>query len=47
MANTTKPTVDKKELENAQNLWHTFTKWSKWGTIAIVIALALMALFLI
>jgi len=47
MAKTSKPEFDPKELDNAQKLWKTFTEWSKWGTLAVVIIVALMALFLV
>jgi len=47
MANTKKPEVTKEQIEHANSLWINFTVWMKWGVIAIVISLALMALFLV
>ncbi len=47
MANQTKPEYSKESLDDAKKLWATFTQWSKYGTIAIVVILAIMALFLI
>ena len=47
MANTKKPEVTKAQIDQATSLWHSFTRWSKWGVIAIIISLALMALFLL
>lgn len=39
--------VDPKALEEAQNFWHVFTEATKYGIVAIVIVLALMAIFLV
>jgi len=47
MANAQKPEVTKEQVEHAQNLWHNFTKSTKWSVIAVIICLALMALLLV
>jgi len=47
MGQSKQPEYDKKELENAKALWEKFTTYSKWGIVATVILLALMALFLV
>jgi len=33
--------------ESHKNTWKTFTKFVLWGTVAVVIVLVLMAIFLI
>lgn len=43
----TPATVDPQALANAQQLWAAFTHYSKYGIIAVVVLLALMALFLL
>ena len=39
--------VDPAALANAQQLWAAFTHYSKYGIIAVVVLLALMAIFLV
>ncbi len=39
--------VDPAALADAQNLWAAFVHYSKYGIIAVVVILALMALFLL
>jgi hypothetical protein len=39
-------TADPKELEKAQELWGSFTNLMKWGSIATIILVVLMAAFL-
>ena len=34
-------------LEEHQAMWASFMKWSVYGTVAVIIALALMAAFLL
>ena len=36
--------VDKKELEHAQKLWDNFGVATKWGIIAIVVALVVLGI---
>ena len=33
--------------ENHQNPWNNFTKFVLWGTVAVIIVLILMAIFLL
>lgn len=47
MAETKKPNVTKAEIENSQALWTSFTEFMKWGVIAVIVVLALMAAFLL
>lgn len=47
MATAKKPQVTKEAIENANNLWSSFMKWTTWGVLAIIGCLALMALFLL
>ena len=47
MGQSKQPEYDKKELENAKNLWGKFTFFSKWSVLAICISLALMAWLLV
>jgi len=47
MANAKKPEVTKEEIEHAAALWKNFTVWAKWGVIATMALLALMALTLV
>ncbi len=47
MAKSTKPEYSKEELHNAKNLYSKFLSYSKWGIIATIAILALMALFLV
>jgi hypothetical protein len=44
MAETKTVSVDKKQLEHAQSLWHNFGVASKWGIIAVVVSLIGLAL---
>ena len=46
MANAEKPDVTAEEVQHAQSLWEGFTVLLKWGTIATITIVALMALFL-
>lgn len=39
--------VTKEEIENAKAVWDGFTKFSKFGIIAVCVSLVLMALFLL
>lgn len=43
MGSTSKPEVTKQEIQEATNLWVNFTKYTKWGVIAIIVVLVLMA----
>ncbi len=47
MAKTTKPEYSKEELQNAQSLYHKFLSFSKWGIVATIVTLVLLALFLV
>ena len=47
MANAQKPEATKEAIENANNLWTRFTVSMKWGVIAVVLCLALMAVTLV
>lgn len=47
MANAEKVEVSKEDIENAEALWAGFTNLMKYSIIAIVVVLALMAIFLI
>ena len=47
MGTAQKPNVTKEEIEQAQTLWVNFTELMKWGVIAVIIVLALMATFLV
>lgn len=47
MATQQKPEYSEKELQNAQILWDRFIQFSKVGIIAIVVLVALMAIFLV
>lgn len=38
--------VDPAALEQARNVWHGFTTFAKYGIIAVIVVLALMAIFL-
>ncbi len=33
--------------ENQKNTWNNFTKFVLWGTVAVILVLALMAIFLL
>ena len=39
--------ADPRELERAQTCWANFTEMSKWGILAVVVILVLMAIFLV
>ncbi|MCD8496662.1 MAG: aa3-type cytochrome c oxidase subunit IV [Alphaproteobacteria bacterium] len=43
MAKTTKVSVDPQELKKAQHMWGVFTEMTKWGVIATVAVLVIMA----
>lgn len=47
MDHTTPPPVNPAELKRAQAAWVNFTEFSKYGLIAIIGLLVLMALFLL
>ena len=44
MDNHTPVEDDPKQLEDAENLWVSFTQGSKWSIIAIAVVLLIMAL---
>ena len=44
MGNTEKPEVTAEELQNAQSCWVGFTELIKWGTIASIAGVVLLAL---
>lgn len=39
--------VDPQELARSQGLWSVFTECTKYGVIAVVVLLSLMAIFLV
>jgi hypothetical protein len=47
MASSQKPDVTPEEIQHAHDLWHGFTGFMKWGIIAVIASLILMALFLL
>lgn len=47
MASSQKPEVTPEEIRHARDLWHGFTEFMKWGVIAVIASLVLMALFLL
>lgn len=47
MANAQKPDVTAEEIQQAKALWESFTVLLTKGTIAAIVIVALMALFLI
>ena len=47
MANSVNNQAEPAEVERAQQFWHQFTEWTKVGTIAVLVLLALMAVFLV
>lgn len=47
MASTEKTKVTKAEIDHAQTLWTNFTVLLKWGTIATIACLAIMAITLV
>lgn len=44
MGNSSKPVYSKEQLDRAQNLWGGFTKMMKYGTIATIASVILLAL---
>ena len=47
MAQSQKPETSPEDIQKAQNLWASFTVFMKYGVIATIIPLILMALFLV
>lgn len=47
MGNTEKPEVTVEEVQKAENLWVGFTYLLKYGTIATIGGLVLLAIFLL
>lgn len=47
MANQHNTDVSKEELQQAERFWHSFTAFTKYGIIGIIVVLGLMALFLL
>lgn len=46
MENAQKPDVTAEEIQQAKSLWEGFTTLLTWGTVATIVVVALMALFL-
>jgi len=47
MTNAQKPEVSSEAVDKAEDLWVKFTEMTKWGTIATIVILAIMAITLI
>ena len=47
MAGSHNTESDPESLEKAQTLWKDFTEWMKYGVIAVIAVLILMAIFLL